>query len=61
MNEGINLDKFYEKFNVNFNQKYKNILDKLKNLNLIIEQDNNIMLTQKGKEISNTVFIEFIE
>ena len=61
MNEGINLDKFYEKFNVNFNQKYKNILEKLKNLNLIIEQDNNIMLTQKGKEISNTVFIEFIE
>ena len=61
MNEGINLDKFYEKFNVNFNQKYNNILEKLKNLNLIIEQDNNIMLTQKGKEISNTVFIEFIE
>ncbi len=61
MNEGSNLDKFYEKFNVNFNQKYNNILDKLKNLNLIIEQDNNIMLTQKGKEISNTVFIEFID
>lgn len=61
MNEGINLDRFYEKFGVNFKQKHNNILDKLKNLNLIIEQNNNIMLTQKGKEISNTVFIEFIE
>ena len=61
MNEGINLDRFYEKFGVNFKQKHDNILDKLKNLNLIIEQNNNIMLTQRGKEISNTVFIEFIE
>lgn len=61
MNEGINLDRFYEKFGVNFKQKHNNILDKLKNLNLIIEQNNNIMLTQRGKEISNTVFIEFIE
>ena len=25
MNEGINLDEFYEKFNVNFKHKYNNI------------------------------------
>lgn len=61
MNSGINLDEFYEKFNVNFKHKYNNILDKLKNLNLIIEQNNNITLTQRGREISNTVFIEFID
>ena len=41
--------------------KYNNILDKLKNLNLIIEQNNNIALTQRGRELSNTVFIEFID
>ena len=61
MNEGINLDEFYEKFNVNFKHKYNNILDKLKNLNLIIEQNNNIALTQRGRELSTTVFIEFID
>ena len=61
MNNGINLDEFYEKFNVNFKHKYNNILEKLKNLNLIIEQNNNIALTQKGREISNTVFVEFID
>ena len=61
MNSGINLDKFYEKFNVNFKHKYNNILEKLKNLNLIIEQNNNIALTQRGRELSNTVFIEFID
>ena len=43
------------------NHKYNNILDKLKNLNLIIEQNNNIALTQRGRELSNTVFIEFID
>ena len=57
----FNLDEFYEKFNVNFKHKYNNILDKLKNLNLIIEQNNNIALTQRGRELSNTVFIEFID
>ncbi|WP_296647351.1 radical SAM family heme chaperone HemW [Romboutsia sp. 13368] len=61
MNKGINLDEFYEKFNINFKDKYSNIIEKLKNLNLIIEQNNNITLTQRGREISNTVFVEFID
>ena len=61
MNEGIDLNDFYNRFNIKFQDKYKDILDKLKHLNLIIEQNNKVALTQKGREISNTVFIEFIE
>ena len=61
MNIGINLDEFYRKFNVNFKYKYNNIIEKLKNLNLITEKNNNIRLTQRGREISNTVFIEFMD
>lgn len=61
MNEGIDLNDFYNRFNIKFQDKYKDILDKLKHLNLIIEQNNRVALTQKGREISNTVFIEFIE
>lgn len=61
MNEGIDLNDFYNRFNIKFQEKYKDILDKLKHLNLIIEQNNRVALTQKGREISNTVFIEFIE
>ncbi len=60
MNEGISLQSFENKFNVNFKQKYNDILEKLKNLNLIEEQNNSVYLTQKGRELSNTVFIEFI-
>jgi len=61
MNKGINLDEFNKKFNINFKNKYNHIIEKLKNLNLIIEQNNNITLTQRGREISNTVFVEFID
>ncbi|WP_303005355.1 radical SAM family heme chaperone HemW [Romboutsia ilealis] len=61
MNKGINLDEFYKRFNIGFKHRYNDILDKLKNLNLIIEQNNNIILTQRGREISNTVFVEFID
>ena len=55
MNKGINLDEFYKRFNIDFKHRYNDILGKLKNLNLIIEQNNNIILTQRGREVSNTV------
>ena len=61
MNKGINLDEFYKRFNIDFKHRYNDILGKLKNLNLIIEQNNNIILTQRGREVSNTVFVEFID
>ena len=39
---------------------YKDILDKLIENRLLKLDGSNIMLTQKGREISNSVFIEFI-
>ncbi len=61
MNEGININEFENKFNENFKQKYNHILEKLKNENLIEEQNNHIRFTQRGREISNSILIEFIE
>ena len=61
MNKRLNLDEYYKRFNIDFKHRYNDILGKLKNLNLIIEQNNNIILTQRGREISNTVFVEFID
>ncbi|EPZ55641.1 hemN C-terminal domain protein [[Clostridium] sordellii ATCC 9714] len=60
MNEGINLDVFKERFNIEFLDLYKDILDKLIENKLLKVDGSNIMLTQKGREISNSVFIEFI-
>ncbi len=60
MNEGINLEVFKERFKVDFYELYKDVLDKLLERELIKLDKFNLSLTQKGREISNSVFIEFI-
>ena len=61
MNEGIQISDFKEKYNFDFEKEYKNEIEKLSKMELI-EIDNNLMkLTQKGREISNSVFVQFIK
>ncbi|MDR1773522.1 MAG: radical SAM protein, partial [Clostridioides sp.] len=65
MNEGIYFDEFEKKFKINFAEVYKNEIEKLSKQNLIeIIYDKKsiagIKLTQTGREISNTVFVEFL-
>lgn len=61
MNEGIKFKDFYEKYNLNFEEEYKNEIDKLKKMELIETKDEGMRLTQKGREISNSVFVEFMK
>ena len=61
MNEGIKFKDFKLKYNLDFVEKYKSEIKKLKDLDLIEKDDEGIRLTQKGREISNSVFVEFIE
>ena len=61
MNEGIKFKDFREKYNFNFEDEYKNEIDKLKKIELINVNNEGIKLTQKGKEISNSVFVEFMK
>lgn len=61
MNEGIKFKDFYEKYNFNFEEEYKNEIDKLKKMKLIETKDEGMKLTQKGREISNSVFVEFMK
>ncbi|WP_250674221.1 radical SAM family heme chaperone HemW [Paraclostridium ghonii] len=60
MNKGINLDVFKERFNINFFDIYQEVIDKLIKRDLIKLTGKNISLTQKGREISNSVFIDFL-
>jgi len=60
MNEGINLDIFEERFDRNFLDIYQEVINKLLKRDLIKLNGKNIYLTQKGREISNSVFIEFL-
>ena len=61
MNEGISFEYFLKKYNFNFKEEYKNEISKLKKTGLIHVDDKSIALTQKGREISNSVFVEFIK
>lgn len=60
MNEGINVDIFKERFDTDFYDIYQEVMDKLIKRELVRFDGKNISLTQKGKEISNSVFIEFL-
>ena len=60
MNEGINVDIFKERFDTDFYDIYQEVMDKLIKRELVRFDGKNISLTQKGREISNSVFIEFL-
>lgn len=60
MNEGIKYDDFKKNFNIDFRNKYKSQIETLLARKLLKESEEGIMLTQKGREISNSVFVEFI-
>lgn len=60
MNDGIKFIDFHEKYNFDFKKEYKNEIKKLKDLELIDVDCTSIKLTQKGREISNSVFVEFM-
>ena len=60
MNEGINLNIFKERFNCEFLDLYNDVVEKLIKRDLIKLENQNVLLTQKGREISNSVFVEFL-
>lgn len=60
MNEGIKYEDFKKQFNIEFSNVYSKQIKELSNRNLINKSETGIMLTQKGREISNSVFIEFL-
>ena len=61
MNEGLKFKDVKDKYNLEFENKYKKQIEKLTELKLIDLDDEGMKLTQKGREISNSVFVEFME
>lgn len=58
LKEGLNIITFNKKYNIDFDKKYKNIIEKYKNF---INYDNkSISLTEEGILISNEIMSEFI-
>jgi oxygen-independent coproporphyrinogen-3 oxidase len=57
--QGLNIQETNNKFNIDIEEKYKNVLERLSNQNLI-KIDENIKLTSKGLDLANIVWEEFI-
>ena len=57
--DGINIEEANKKFNLNILEKFNLRLKKLENLGLI-KIDNNIYLTEKGLDLANIVWEEFV-
>lgn len=61
LNEGINIQKLNEKYNINFEEKYKKIIEKYSKLNLLEIKNNHYRLTEKGILLSNDIMSEFLD
>ncbi|MGM0874327.1 MAG: radical SAM family heme chaperone HemW [Bacillota bacterium] len=57
---GVSKEIFYKKYNVHLAQVFPQQIDKLVSLGLIIDDEQVIKLTHKGKLLGNEVFQEFI-
>lgn len=60
MNSGIDRVDFKNRFGIDFCEKYEKKIDDLKKRNLLEVDDVGVRLTQKGREISNSVFLEIL-
>ena len=59
--EGLNIIDFENKFKINFDSLYKNKINKLISMGLIYLHDNYVKLTDKGIDLANIVWEEFID
>ena len=61
LNKGLDIKYFNCKYKVNFMDKYAIAISKLMKSGLMIIEDNHLKLTVLGMDLSNSVFIEFLE
>ncbi len=60
MTGGVSEDDFFERFGKDIRAIYGDVLQRLKNMNLIAHYDRRIRLTDEGLDVSNYVFKEFL-
>ncbi|MGI6585971.1 MAG: oxygen-independent coproporphyrinogen III oxidase [Gracilibacteraceae bacterium] len=59
LNEGLDLAGFAGKYGVDFEAKYGSRIKKLEDQGLVFIESGRLKLTDKGRDLSNSVFIEF--
>ena len=60
LNDGLDLPGFEIKYGVDFQSRYASTLNKLMAQGLVFIESERLKLTDRGRDLSNSVFIEFI-
>ncbi len=61
LNEGIVKSEFRERYNMEIESKYGNIIDKHVEAGLLKADENSIKLTAKGFDLANQVYVDFLD
>ncbi len=61
LNEGLDLQGFEDRYQANFMNKYGKAVKKLEAQGLIFLEAGRLKLTARGRDLSNSVFVEFLD
>lgn len=60
LNSGVDIEEINHRYNIDFKNKYKKIIEKYQNLELLEIKNGHCKLTEKGILLSNDVMCEFL-
>jgi oxygen-independent coproporphyrinogen-3 oxidase len=60
LNRGISMSALSDKYDIDFLSKYKEVLENLLDQNLILIKEDTVILTEKGRDLANQVFLQFM-
>ncbi len=60
LNEGLDVAGFEKSYGVDFKIRYETALKKLTAYGLVVMENGRLRLTDKGRDLSNSVFVEFM-
>jgi len=60
LNEGLGIAAFEKKYGVDFRERYGKAVKRLRAQGLVFAEDGRLKLTGRGRDLSNSVFIEFM-
>ena len=60
MTKGVSKKEFYNRFRVSIGQVYEDVIKKYRTLNMLVDNGDNLYLTELGIQLSNTVMSDFI-
>ena len=58
--KGVSKQKFFKRFGITMDEVYGAVLEKFREEELLVIEDDRVALTRKGIDISNYVFAEFL-